>query len=127
MKTFFELEIGYIIIALFFLAVTAIVTTRSFMPRVAFKRGMLLILSLVVIFIGFHYYITTKRMKQVAKEFEKGKIILCENRETFKGSQAIVINKKAGWSLKEGIFVNPKYHRKYHSARCIVAIRQDIK
>ena len=39
MELFFELEIVYIIIGIFFLIVTTFVTTRDFMPHVAFKRG----------------------------------------------------------------------------------------
>ena len=38
MKLFFELEIAYIFIAIFFLIVTAIVTTRKFSPPNSFKK-----------------------------------------------------------------------------------------
>ena len=38
MKLFFELELAYIFIALFFLVVTTIVTTRSFSPKNSFKK-----------------------------------------------------------------------------------------
>ncbi len=124
MKEFFELEIGYMVIALFFLVVTAIVTTRKFMPQVAFKRGMAIVGIILASFILFHYYITTQRMKTIAVEFNKGKTILCENKERLKGSQAIIINKKAGWTLKNGIFSNPKFYRGFHSARCAVGLKQ---
>ncbi len=122
MKNFFELEIGYIIIAVFFLVITFIVTTRSFMPKVAFKRGMSIVSVILIAFILFHYYITTQRMQTIAQEFNKGKTILCENKERLKGSQSIIINKKAGWVLKDGIFTNPDFYRGFHSARCAVGL-----
>ncbi len=123
MMNFLELEIGYIVIALFFLAVTAIVTTRSFMPKGAFKKGMSIVGIILVSFIIFHYYITTNRMKMIAKEFNAGKTILCEDRELLKGPNAIIISKKAGWSLKKGIFTNPEFYRGFHSARCAVELK----
>ncbi len=124
MKEFFELEIGYIIIALFFLIITAIVTTRSFVPRIAFKRGMILAGVFLTILIFAHYYMTTQRMKNIATAFESGKTILCENKETLKGKQAVIINKKAGWKLEKGIFTNPDFYRGFHSARCALGLRQ---
>ncbi len=123
MMNFLEMEIGYIIIALFFLTVTAIVTTRSFMPKGAFKKGMSVVGIILVAFIAFHYYNTTSRMKMIAKEFNNGKTILCENREVLKGPNAIIISKKAGWSLKNGIFTNPEFYRGFHSARCTVELK----
>ncbi len=124
MKEFFELEAGYMVIAIFILVVTAIVTTRKFMPSVAFKRGMLLVGSVLIAAILFHYYITTQRMQMIAEEFNKGKIILCENRERLKGNQSVIINKKAGWKLENGIFTNPDFYRGFHSARCAPGLRQ---
>jgi hypothetical protein len=124
MKQFFELEAGYLIIALFFIVVTYIVTTRSFMPKGALKKGMIMILPLLIAFIGFHYYTTVKRMAKVKEAFFEGKTILCENRETFKGPGSIIIRKKAGWGLKNGIFSKPNYHKKFHSARCVVDLAQ---
>ena len=124
MMNFLELEMGYIIIAIFFIVVTAIVTTRSFMPRIAFKRGMILVSTIMVVSILFHYYITTQRMQMIAKEFNNDKTILCENRETLKGNQSVIISKKAGWKLENGIFTNPDFYRGFHSARCALGLRQ---
>ncbi|MCF6174082.1 MAG: hypothetical protein L3J44_09955, partial [Campylobacteraceae bacterium] len=104
MKEFFELEIGYIIMALFFLVITAIVTTRSFVPRVAFKRGMILVGVFLTMMIFAHYYVTTHRMREIASAFKSGKTILCENKERLKGNQVAIINKKAGWRLENGKF-----------------------
>jgi hypothetical protein len=41
MDLFLELEGPYMVIGLFILSITAFVTTRDFVPRVAFKRGMI--------------------------------------------------------------------------------------
>ena len=124
MKQFFQLEAGYIVIALFFIVVTYIVTTRSFMPKGAFQKGMSAMILLMVLFIGFHYHNTVKRMHRVKKAFLNGKTILCENRESFKGPSSIIIKKSAGWVLHNGIFSKPKYYKKFHSARCVVDIVQ---
>ena len=125
MKQFFELEAGYLIIALFFIVVTYIVTTRSFMPKGALKKGMIMVVPVMVLFIGFHYYITTKRMAKIKEAFLSGKTILCENRETFKGPGSIIIKSSAGWTLNNGIFTKPNYHKKFHSARCVVDIMKN--
>ncbi len=39
MELFIKLEAGYLTIAIFVLAITAFVTTREFMPKGSFKRG----------------------------------------------------------------------------------------
>jgi len=124
LKEFFELEIGYITIAIFFLVITAIVTTRNFMPKVAFKRGMILVGLIMIVAISLHYYVTTQRMKTIAQKFNSGTTILCENRERLKGNQAVIISKKAGWILENGIFTNPDFYRGFHSARCAIEIRK---
>lgn len=123
---FFDLEIGYIIIALFFLVITAYVTTRSFMPKVAFKRGMIIMIIILGSFIFFHYYFTMHRINRIAKAFNAGQTILCESRGELKGAQAIIIKKSGGWSLKKGIFTNPKFVRDFHSARCALDLRQQL-
>jgi len=115
---FLEMEGGYIAIAIFFLVITIIVTTRSFMPKKALKNGLLIVGSILIIFIGFHYYITIERMKSIALLFHQGKTILCENKENLMGAQVIIINKKADWTLKDGVFSNPNFYRSFHSARC---------
>jgi len=125
MIQFLELEAGYLIIALFFIVVTYIVTTRNFMPKGALKKGMILVVPVMVFFIGFHYYITTQRMAKVKVAFLNGKTILCENRETFKGPGSIIIKKSAGWTLHDGIFSKPDRNKKFHSARCVVDIMKN--
>lgn len=62
MELFLELEIVYIVIGIFILTVTAIVTTRDFVPKGAFKKGMSIVGAFVAIMIVGHYTVTTSRM-----------------------------------------------------------------
>ncbi len=119
MDRFFTLEVPYITIMLFFLAVTAFVTTRDFMPRVAFKRGMLGIFVLFAIMIGAHYYVTISRMAGVQKLFNNNKTVICENKMRRTISQSVVISKKLGWRLEGDYFKNPDFERDFYSARCV--------
>ena len=119
MDRFFELEIPYIVIMLFFLAVTAFVTTRDFMPKVAFKRGMLGIFGIFAIMIGIHYYVTSARMDGVKRIFNNGETIICENKMRRTISQSVLISKKLGWRLEGDYFKNPDFERDFHTARCV--------
>ena len=80
MDLFLELEIVYIVIGIFILSVTAFVTSRDFVPKGAFKKGMSFVGLFVAIMIGLHYYATTSRMTNVEAMFEKGNTIICENK-----------------------------------------------
>ncbi len=119
MDRFFELEIPYLVIMLFFLAVTAFVTTRDFMPKVAFKRGMIGVLSIFAIMIGLHFYVTNSRMEGVKKIFNKGETIICENKMRRTISQSVLISKKLGWRIEGDYFKNPDFERDFHLARCV--------
>ena len=119
MKLFFELEIAYIFIAIFFLIVTTIVTTRSFSPANSFKKVFPLVLIFLIIAIFSHFKVTTSRMAEVENEFLKGETVLCENRTKREVSKSIMINDKLGWNLKDNIFSNPEYFKNFHSARCV--------
>lgn len=119
MENFFKLEIAYIVIGLFFLAVTAFVTTRSFMPSSAFKRGMIGVLGIFTLMISLHYMVTTKRMNGVAEIFNEGKTIICENKMRRTISQSILISKDKGWVLDGYYFKNPNFERDFHTARCV--------
>jgi hypothetical protein len=119
MDRFFELEIPYIVIMLFFLAVTAFVTTRDFMPKGAFKKGMIGIFSVFAIMIGLHYYVTSARMDGVKEIFDKGDTIICENKMRRTISQSVLISKKLGWRLDGDYFKNPDFERDFHTARCV--------
>jgi hypothetical protein len=67
-----------------------------------------------------HYWVTTKRMKEVERAFREGKAIICESRINRKGAQSIIIKKSLGWRLKEDYFVSDSYERPFFTARCIV-------
>ncbi len=119
MELFFELEIAYIVIGLFVLAVTAFVTTRDFVPRVAFKRGMLGVGGLIILMITAHYYITTQRMDGVKKIFNEGGTVICENKMHRTISRSVLISKKLEWELDGDYFFSKNHMRKFHTARCI--------
>jgi hypothetical protein len=120
---FFTLEGGYLAIALFILAVTAFVTTRPFMTKGAFTKGMSLITILLAGAIGSHYYLTAQRMAEVEKAFSEGKNIICESRAIRKVSQTVTVNQEQNWKLANGIFTSSNYERGFHSARCVVELK----
>ena len=119
MERFFELEITYMVIGLFFLAVTLFVTTRDFMPKVAFKRGVIGIISIFSIMIGIHYYVTTARMAGVKEIFNEGGQIICENKMRRTISQSVLLSKKLGWRVEGDYFKNADFERDFHTARCV--------
>ena len=119
MKLYFELELAYIFIALFFLVVTTIVTTRSFSPKNSFKKIFPAVFVFLFIAIFAHFKVTTSRMAEVESLFLKGETVLCENRTKKEFSKAILINDKLGWDLKDNVFTNPEYLKGFHSARCV--------
>ncbi len=118
---FIELEGGYLAIAVFVLLITAFVTTRAFMPKAAFKKGMLYVFLILALLIGMHFSATTSRMQNVANAFESGSDIICEDRTIRKAAQSLVINQSRGWILSNNIFSSSDYNRVFHSARCLVA------
>ena len=125
MDTFLQLELPYIAIGIFFLAVTAFVTTRDFMPKVAFKRGMIGVFSIFAIMIALHYYITTSRMENVRDMFNNGETVICENKMRRTISQSVLISKKLGWRIAGDLFKNGDYERDFHLSRCVEYIGDD--
>ena len=119
MERFFELEVAYIVIGIFFLIVTIFVTTRDFMPKVAFKRGVIGVFAIFAFMIGLHYYLTTKRMAGVKEIFNNGETVICENKMRRTISQSVLISKKLGWRLNGDYFTNPEFERDFHTARCV--------
>jgi len=119
MELFFELEIVYLIIGAFIMTVTAIVTTRDFVPKVAFKRGMLLVGGFLAIMIVIHYNMTTSRMAGVKELFNQGETIICENKMRRTMGRSVLLSKELGWSIKADKFINPEYERDFHTSRCI--------
>ena len=124
---FFELELPYLVIGLFILAVTLFVTTRDFVPKVAFKRGMIIVSSMIATFVALHFYSTTSRMFEVEALFNGGRDIICENRMRKTISQSVILSKKLGWHLEGHLFKNPEYERDFHTSRCIEYVISDYK
>ena len=119
MELFFELEIVYIVIGIFFLLVTFFVTTRDFMPKVAFKRGILGVIVIFSIMISAHYFVTTKRIAGVKEIFNNGGTIICENKMRRTISRSVLISKELEWRLEGNYFVSDNFTRDFHTARCV--------
>lgn len=119
MELFFELEIAYIVIGIFILSVTAFVTTRDFVPRVAFKRGMIGVGSFLAVMIAAHYYVTTTRMDGVKRLFNEGETIICENKMQRTISRSVLISKALEWRLEGDYFVSDNHVRDFHTSRCV--------
>ena len=119
MELFFELEIVYIVIGLFILAVTLFVTTRDFMPKVAFKRGMSAVSLILVIMISLHFLITVKRMNGVKEIFNEGGTIICENKMRRTISRSVLISQELGWSIEGDYFTSKDVVRDFHTSRCV--------
>jgi len=120
MELFFKLEAGYLVIALFALLITAFVSTREFMPKGSFKKGILIVSLVVATAIGLHFKITTDRVEAVREAFNSGKNILCENRVVRVGTQYVTVNRNREWSLNGYIFSSPNFERDFFIARCVV-------
>jgi len=119
MERFIELEIVYIVIGIFFLVVTLFVTTRDFMPKVAFKRGMISVFTTFAVMITAHYLVTTKRMEGVKAIFNEGEIIICENKMQRTISRSVLISKELEWRLEGDYFKSDNHVRDFHTARCV--------
>lgn len=119
MELFIELEIVYIVIGIFLLGVTAFVTTRDFVPKVAFKRGMFGVASVLLVMILAHYSITTARMRGVKEIFNEGGTIICENKMQRTISRSVLISKELEWRLEGNLFVSDNYERDFHTSRCV--------
>lgn len=122
MELFFKLEAGYLGIAVFALLVTLFVTTRPFMAKGAYKKGLIFVGSALVAFIGMHYFVTSSRIADVENTFNNGGRIICESRATRKVAQSVAIEKSNDWSLKDHMFSSPNYTREFFTARCIVHV-----
>ena len=119
MSLFLELEGAYMVIGVFFLLVALFVTTRDFMPRVAFKRGMIGTFVVFSILIAIHFSLTTSRMTEVKKMFNNGETIICENKMRRTISQSVLMSKKLGWRLENDLLKNDNFVRDFHVSRCV--------
>ncbi len=125
MSLFIELEVPYIVIGLFFLVITAIVTTRSTLPKSSFKYGMSGVFSIFAIMIALHYYVTTSRMDGVKRIFNEGSVVICENKMRRTISQSVLISKELGWELDGNEFYSKDSVRNFHTSRCVEYILGD--
>ena len=119
MELFLELEAVYLVIGAFIMTITVVVTTRDFMPKVAFKRGVLGVGGMLTLMIGFHYNMTTSRMEGVKEIFNNGETIICENKMRRTISRSVLLSKELGWRLDGDKFKNDDYERDFHTSRCI--------
>ena len=119
MSSFFELEIAYIVIGIFFLIITAIVTTQSNLPKASFKYGMIGVFSIFALMIAGHYAMTKSRMNEVKEIFNKGGTVICENKMHKNISQSVLISKALEWRLEGDLFVSPNVVRDFHTSRCV--------
>lgn len=119
MGLFFELEAVYLVIGVFFIAVTLFVTTRDFMPKGALKKGLAGVITMIIIMIGFHYAITTKRINGVEEIFNNGETVICENKMHRTISKSVLLSKSLGWRLEDHLFKHDEYERDFHSSRCV--------
>jgi hypothetical protein len=119
MELFFELEVVYLIIGAFILSITAVVTTREFMPKGAFKKGIIGVGVAVSIMVGFHYTLTIKRMNGVEEIFNSGETIICENKMRRTISRSVLLSKDLGWKLEDHLFKHHDYERDFHTSRCV--------
>ncbi|MEA2019810.1 MAG: hypothetical protein U9N59_15330 [Campylobacterota bacterium] len=125
MKDFFVLEAGLITVSVFLLAVTAFTTTRSFVPQGYFKKSFSGVFIVLAIVIALHYTQTVDRMKLVKNEFEKGKIIVCDNKGDLRLGRNVLIDKsRYGWHTDGFFFISKEYPRKFHISRCVVHLAQ---
>jgi hypothetical protein len=120
MHEFFLLEGAYIIIGFIILAIALFVTTRPFISKGAWKKGLGYVTLFLVLAIGAHFYTTKTRMQNVVQAFKSGKEVLCENRIYTKGANFITISNRGEWKIKNSNFVSPNYTRVFFLARCFV-------
>ena len=69
-------------------------------------------------------------MKLVKKEFENGKIIICENKTSLTMGRNVLIEKARNGCRVDGFFfVSELYTRKFHISRCVVHLvqKKDLK
>ncbi len=119
MKEFFILEGAYLFFAAVILAVTTYIATRPFMGKGTLKKALSAVFLFLALAIGLHYYITKSRMASVAKAFEEGEEVLCENRIYTKGAHFVTVKNNGEWRLQNDYFVSPNYTRNFFLARCI--------
>ena len=125
MENFLILEGGLLVVSAFMLAVTVFTSTRSFNTKGTYKRTVPGVFIVLVIVIAVHYTQTVERMETVKKEFENGKVIVCDNKgDLTLGRNVLVDKSRYGWKADEYYFTSEKYPRNFHISRCVVHLFQ---
>ncbi|NPA51144.1 MAG: hypothetical protein GXO02_05895, partial [Epsilonproteobacteria bacterium] len=94
---------------------------RKFFPKDFYKKAVGVVLIILIVAIGSHYYFLNKRINEVKEAFLSSKEILCENRVSRIGARSIVVKKgTAGWKIKDDFFISPQYSKKFFMGRCIL-------
>lgn len=119
MTHFFSMELPYIAIALFVLAVTVFIGTRSFISPFILRRFLPALAIFLALAIALHFKTTEDRAVEVEAAFKKGQVILCSERRSKMGDRNIEIVKGELWSQKEGFFINSAGN-KFSIRQCIV-------
>ncbi|MDX9813844.1 MAG: hypothetical protein WC144_04230 [Sulfurimonas sp.] len=125
MVEFLELEAVYIALGVFAVTITIIVTTRDFMPKGAFKKGVSSVAVISSLLVFGHYYNTTSRMDNTERLFNEGKTIICENKMHRTISQSVLVDKDANWILEDHLFKHEDMSRDFHTSRCIEWVGPD--
>ena len=125
MENFFILEGGLLTVSAFILAVTVFTSTRSFVAKGTYKKTVSGVFIILAIIITWHYNQTVDRMELVKKEFENGKVIVCDNKGDLTLGRSVLIDKsRYGWKVDGLFFISDEYPRNFHISRCVVDLVQ---
>lgn len=119
MTHFFSMELPYISIALFILAVTLFIGTRSFISPFVLRRFLPALAVFLALAIGLHFKTTEDRALEVKAAFEKGQVILCSERRSKMGDRNIEVTRGALWRSDGEFFINSEGN-KFSIRQCIV-------
>jgi len=119
MTHFFSMEIPYITIALFILAVTLFIGTRSFISPFILRRFLPALAVFLALAIALHFNTTENRAVEVKAAFEKGQVILCSERRSKMGDRNIEITRGTLWK-SDGEFFTNSAGNKFSIRQCIV-------
>jgi hypothetical protein len=125
LENFLILEGGLLTVSAFLLAITAFTSTRSFVTKGLFKKTFSTVFITLSLVIAWHYNQTTDRIEIVKKEFENGKVIICDNKGDLTLGRSVLVDKsRYGWKIDEFYFISDEYPRKFHISRCVVDLLQ---
>lgn len=119
MTHFFSMELPYISIALFILAVTLFIGTRSFISPFVLRRFLPALAVFLALAIGLHFKTTEDRAIEVKAAFAKGQVVLCSERRSKMGDRNIEVESGALWRSDGEFFINSEGN-KFSIRQCIV-------